>query len=177
MLINYRGYIDYELYYNNGDIVRANSTTGNGVFYFCNLKEMRIAIINFEDLISRCGTLAVCLNGEFNASVNTSWGSVTFKDIVYCGVVTRTIKINVTGVLTSGTAYTLTLPSGLIQVLDSVWISSACEGENAGVITGLMFDNRTLRIIPTQNITGTSSSQGKTFYMSFTFSQLLNRGE
>lgn len=176
----YRGDIDYEMPYKNGNIVRAYGTTGNGVFCLWNVYEPNyylFNIINFEDLISLCGTTVLCLSGEFNASVNTSWGAVTFKDIVYSGVVTRTIKINVTGVLTSGTAYTVTVPDGIIQVLDGVWVSSACEGENLGVITGLMHDRRTLRIVPTQNITGSSSGQGKTFYISFTFSQLLTRGE
>lgn len=180
MLTIYRGDIDYEIPYKRGNIVRAYGATGNGVFYFWNVKDTNYYIFNisdFEDLISLCGTIVLCLSGEFNATVNTSWGSVTFKDIVYSGVVTRTIKINVTGVLTSGTDYTVTLPAGIIQVLDGVWVSSACEGENLGVITGLMFDRRTLRIVPTQNITGSSSGQGKTFYLSFTFSQLLTRGE
>lgn len=179
MLTNYRGDIDYEIPYKNGHIVRAYGSTGNGVFYFfCVYDSYYIFnISDFEDLISLCGTTVLCLSGEFNASVNTSWGTVTFKDIVCGGVVTRTIKINVTGVLTSGTAYNVALPNGIIQVLDGVWISSACEGENLGVITGLMSDRRTLRIVPTQNITGSSNGQGKTFYISFTFSQLLTRGE
>lgn len=180
MLTNYKGDIEYELTYFNGDIVRAAGTSGYGVFYFWNVErdDERFNITNFENLISLCGTLVVCLSGKIKVTVNTRWGRVTFTDTIYCGNVTRTVVINVTGVLSAGTAYTVNIPRGsIISTLSDTWITSSCDSENNGVITGLIYDENIFYMVPTQNITGTSNSQGKTFFMSFNFSQMITRGE
>lgn len=172
MLINYKGEFNPEITYLYGDVFKAKTEAGHGVFVVVSTDSQNIT--DTTHLISLVGMGIICLSGEFSAVVTTPEGHLSYTDVVYGGVVTRTVNIYLTSPTSAGLFMESTVSSMLIKCDDNISLTSSTYGYNDGVVIGVLDSGNRFRAITTNNIPNLNSY--KSFYLSFTFSQKIFAG-
>lgn len=172
MLVNYKGEFNPEITYLYGDVFKAKTEAGHGVFVVVSTDSQNIT--DTTHLISLVGDGIICLSGEFSAIVNTSNGHLSYTDVVYGGVVTRTVNIYLTSAATTGLFIESTVSSMLIKCGEDISLTASTYGYDDGVVIGVLDGGNRFRAITTNNIPNSNSY--KSFYLSFTFSQNIFAG-
>ena len=172
MLVNYKGEFNPEITYLYGDVFKAKTEAGHGVFVVVSTDSQNIT--DNTQLISRVGDGIICLSGEFRVVVNISSGRLYFTDVVYGGVVTRTVNIYLTAATSAGLFIESNVPDMLIKCDRGISLTTSTYGYNDGIVTGVLDGGNRFRAITTNSIPNLNSY--KSFYLSFTFSQKIFAG-
>lgn len=173
MLTNYRGEFNPELTYMAGDMFKAKTSSGSGTFVVTAAHTQNIPTA--DSIISRCGKGIICLSGEFRATDSKSDYILTYTDIVYCGIVTRSLNIYLTTTATPGLFIESYMPETLITVPSNIKMSNTTSGYEEGMLTGLIDNETRFRALTTNKIPYAGSY--KSFDLYFTFSQQISEGE
>jgi hypothetical protein len=173
MLINYRGEFNPEITYLYGDVFKAKTEAGHGVFVVVSTDMQNIT--DTTHLISLVGRGIICLSGEFSATDSKSDYILTYTDIVYCGIVTRSLNIYLTSTAVPDLFIDTYIPETLIAVPSNIKMSNTTSGYEDGMLTGLIDNKTRFRAITTNKIPYAGSY--KSFDLCFTFSQQISGGE
>lgn len=173
MLVNYLGDFNAELGYRAGDVFKAKTSSGSGTFVVTAAHTQNIPTA--DSIISLCGKGIICLSGEFSAAVSISDYILTYTDIVYCGIVTRSLNIQLKTTVTPGLFIESYIPETLITVPLNIKMSNTTSGYEDGMLTGLIDSEARFRAITTNKIPYSGSD--KSFDLYFTFSQQISGGE
>lgn len=173
MLVNYLGDFNAELGYRAGDVFKAKTSSGRGTFVVTAAHTQNIP--NADSIISHCGKGIICLSGEFRVTDSKSDYILTYTDIVYCGIVTRSLNIYLTSTAVPGLFIDSYIPETLITVPSNIKMSNTTSGYEDGMLTGLIDNETRFRALTTNKIP--YSGGYKSFDLYFTFSQQISEGE
>ena len=173
MLVNYLGDFNAELGYRAGDVFKAKTSSGSGTFVVTATDIPNIP--NADSIIPLCGDGIICLSGNFRATDSISDYILTYTDIVYCGIVTRSLNIYLTSTATPGLFIERNIPETLITVPSNIKVSNTTSGYEEGVLMGLIDNKTRFRAITTNKIPYAGAY--KSFDLYFTFSQQISGGE